>query len=93
LQRTYGDRMAKTIKVRMGVLVDAPNLAAVPHEKPVRCHQLRENRDEEFAVDLIHPRRLVFRPDHNPIPQLPGTGGIDKAAVTDIEITEIIDYH
>lgn len=91
LQREYG-RMARTIMVRMGILQAAPNLDAVPHEKPVRCHQLSQNRDEDFAVNLDQPYRLIFRPDHDPVPRLPD-GGIDKAAVTSIEIIDVVDYH
>jgi proteic killer suppression protein len=36
--------------------------------------------------------RLVFEPDHDPIPTLED-GGIDQSAVTRIKILEVVDYH
>lgn len=36
--------------------------------------------------------RLVFTPDHDPVPLL-DDGGIDRASVTAIRIEEIVDYH
>jgi len=78
--------------MRIQVLGASTCLAEVPTVKPVRCHQLRENRDEQFAVDLLQPKRLVFEVDHDPIPRT-GDGGIDKESVTAISITEVVDYH
>lgn len=84
--------MAKVIKIRMAVLQAATTLAQVPTTPPDRCHQLHGDRDEQFAVDLVHPRRLVFKPDHEPVPRRED-GGIDLAKVTAIEIIEMVDYH
>lgn len=92
LNKTYGRRMAKVITMRMDLLKAANNLSLVPAQKPARRHQLKGDRDEQFAVDLVHPQRLVFIPDHDPIPRRED-GGIDLAAVTAIEIIEIVDYH
>ncbi len=36
--------------------------------------------------------RLVFVPDHDPIPTR-ADGGIDRTLVTKISITEVVDYH
>ncbi|WP_161594679.1 system killer suppression protein [Marimonas lutisalis] len=92
LVRTFGDRMARTIMMRLSLLEAAPCLNDVPTTKPDRCHQLKEDRDEQFAVDLVHPQRLVFEVDHDPIPRL-ADGGINKKEVTSIVIIEVIDYH
>ena len=92
LDRSYGRDMAGKIRARMAVLEAAPNLAKVPTTKPDRCHQLEGERRGKFAVDLVHPHRLVFEPDHDPIPRRPD-GGIDLAAITAITIIEIVDYH
>jgi proteic killer suppression protein len=70
----------------------ANHLGQVPPTKPIRRHQLSGARRGQFAVDLLHPYRLVFRPDHNPMPEKPD-GGIDINAVNAIEIIEIIGYH
>jgi len=92
LVREYGQRMARTIMMRMGVLKGARNLTQVPTTRPPRRHQLSQDRDEQFAVDLDHPYRLVFKPDHDPIPRKTD-GGIDIDSVTAIEILGVIDYH
>ena len=84
--------MAKAIMRRMAVLKAAGNLALVPTTKPERRHQLKGNREGAFAVDLIHPHRLVFEPNHEPMP-LTDDGGIDTERVTAIKILEVIDYH
>jgi proteic killer suppression protein len=91
LKRHFGD-MAEVIMNRLQVLARANHLGQVPHTKPTRRHQLSGARREQFAVDLLHPYRLVFRPDHNPLPQRLD-GGVDLNAVIAIEIIEIIDYH
>ena len=92
LQKAYGERMAKMIKIRLAVLDAARTLALVPTTPPDRRHQLRGDRDEQFAVDLVHPRRLVFEPNHKPLPHK-DDGGIDTEQVTAITIIGVIDYH
>ncbi len=92
LKRAFGDRMTKTIAMRMAVLRNARTLGKVPVTKPDRRHQLEGNRAGQYAVDLVHPKRLVFEPNHNPIPRKVD-GGIDTDQVTAITIIEVVDYH
>jgi proteic killer suppression protein len=92
LKQKFGARMAKVIAMRMAVLRNAQTLTMVSVVKPERRHQLHHKRDEQFAVDLVQPYRLVFEPNHNPIPRKPD-GGIDTDQVTAITIVEVIDYH
>lgn len=92
LRKTYGAQMAKVIMMRMAVLKAARNLALVPTTRPDRRHQLRGDREEQFAVDLVHPHRLVFEPNHEPIPRT-DDGGIDTEQVTAITILDVTDYH
>ena len=92
LVREYGEKDEKRIALRMAVLDAATNLAAVPTSKPERCHPLKGDRQGEFAVDLIHPRRLVFCPNHDPIPRKED-GGIDLFRVTAVKILGVEDYH
>ena len=56
------------------------------------CHQLTAYLSGLFAVDLVHPDRLAFRPANEPLPLKPD-GGIDLARVTEIEVVGIGDYH
>ena len=67
-------------------------LSQVPTAPPERRHQLTGNRDEQYAVDIDRQYRLVFVPDHDPIPRRPD-GGVDTDQVTAVVITEVIDYH
>jgi proteic killer suppression protein len=91
LARTYGS-LSKKIKLRMNVLRNAPNLAFVPIVPPDRCHMLKAERAGQFAVDLIHPYRLVFKPSEYP-PPITRDGNIDKEKVVSITIIEVVDYH
>jgi plasmid maintenance system killer protein len=92
LNRTFGQQMAKRIKTGLAVLGAADDLGRVPVGGSIRCHQLSQDRDEQFAIDLVHPHRMVFEVDHNPIPRLKDRG-IDRSKVTRIVIVEISDYH
>ena len=92
LKRRYGSRMARKIFGHIAILRSAHCLAKVPAERPYRCHQLKADRDEQFAIDLVHPFRLVFEVDHDPIPR-DQFGGIDRERVTAIKLVEVIDYH
>lgn len=84
--------MAKVIMMRMAVLRNARHLSMVPTTPPDRRHQLSGDRDEQFAVDIVHPHRLVFKPNHEPLPRK-DDGGIDTEQVTAITILDVIDYH
>ena len=92
LIRKYGSRRGLLISNRVVYLRLAPNLAAVPTGRPHRCHQLSGDRDEQFAIDIVHPFRLVFDVAHNPIPR-DEFGGVDKERVTAIRFLEVTDYH
>ncbi len=92
LVKEYGKENGRIIMRRMVVLKAARNLEQIPHKKPERRHELSGKRKGEFAVDLKHPFRLVFRSNHDPIP-LKEDGGIALRLVTSIEIIQVEDYH
>ena len=92
LQKAYGDRIAQAIMRRLAVLKNARTLSLVPTTKPERCHQLTGNRRGQYAIDLIHPYRLIFKATHEPIPRKEN-GAIDTDQVTAITIIEVVDYH
>ena len=92
LRRQYGNRMARTIAIRLAVLKNARELSTVPVTPPDRRHRLAGKRKEQYAVDLVHPYRLVFEPRRSSA----GAGDIadhDTGGVTAITIVEVIDYH
>jgi len=92
LTREYGPSMAKIIQLRLAVLRSAPSLDYVPHQPPERRHELTHNRSGQYSVDLKQPYRLVFEPNHDPLP-FREDGGMDIDRITSITILEIIDYH
>ncbi len=89
--RAFGDR-AKQLRLRLSVLAQAPCLADVPKGPPDRCHQLTTDRKGHVAVVIKDNWRLVFVPDHDPVPTLPD-GGTDETQVTRIKFIEVVDYH
>ena len=77
--------------MRLASLRAAPTLADM-RGVPGNCHRLTADRAGEFAVALRGPYRLIFEPDHDPVPRL-DDGGVDTTRVTDIRIKEVNDYH
>ncbi len=92
LTKKYGDERARYIMRRMKVLAAAPTLADVPRQPPDRCHQLTGDRKEDFAIVIKDQWRIVFEPNHDPVPRKEDDG-IDLNRVTKIKITWIGDYH
>jgi len=45
-----------------------------------------------LAVDMDGNNRLIFEPDHDPVPVADG-GGIDLQQVTAVKILGVEDYH
>ena len=88
----HGPRRARLIQLRLSEIEAAPNLKILGLLPGPRLHPLKGNRKGTLSVDLDHPYRLLFRPDHNPVPEL-ASGGLDPSAVTQVEILEIADTH
>lgn len=92
LRGEFGPRMAGLIQQRLFELHDAGNLEVMRTLPAARCHELTQDRDGQLAVDLVHPYRLIFKPDHDPLPLKDDTG-LDWSKVTMIEVIEITNYH
>jgi len=89
--KRWGAEQWKVLKKRLASLRAAPTLADMENV-PGNCHSLHADRAGQFAVDLRGPYRLIFEPDHDPVPRL-DDGGIDNTRVTTIIIKEVDDYH
>ncbi|QDV79089.1 type II toxin-antitoxin system RelE/ParE family toxin [Botrimarina mediterranea] len=92
LRGKYGPDLARKIQQRLLELQAAETLAEMRQVPAARCHELKANFKGSLAVDLLHPDRLVFRPDHEPRP-VTDDGGLDWEAVTKVLIEGIGDYH
>lgn len=90
----HGAPRTKKLKIALTQLRAAPNLGifAPPMSPPHRCHELTGNRKGQLTIDLDHPYRLVFTPNHTPLP-MRMEGGLDWSQVTSIEIRGIEDTH
>lgn len=95
LDATHGKLRAKKIRARMKEFRAAKCLMDFwpPKSPPDRCHELTEGkRHGQLSVDLDQPYRLIFVPDHDPVPKKED-GGLDWAQVTIIKIIGVDDTH
>lgn len=91
LTKRYGKRTAQLIRRRLDELTAAETLDLMRTLPQARCHELTGDRKGQIAVELDHPRRLVFRPCE-PIQRKPD-GGLDWKRTTRVEILQVVDYH
>lgn len=92
MRARFGKPLAERLQQRLAELKAAETLEDIRRLPSARCHELSQNRQGQLAVDVVHPKRLIFKPDHNPVPWKPD-GGLDWSRVTRIRVIEIIDYH
>jgi len=94
LEKVHGSLRAKKIRIRLSELRSASSLYDFwpPKSGPSRCHELTGYQKSTLSVDLDHPYRLLFIPNHDPVPFKPD-GGLDWKQVTAITITGIEDTH
>ena len=78
-EKKYGLRMAELISLRIDQIRAADSVEQMIKYKIGRCHQLEGNRKSQYAVDLVHPKRLVFEKKGKEI--------------NIVNILEIVDYH
>ncbi|KZE64694.1 killer suppression protein HigA [Fictibacillus phosphorivorans] len=90
--KKWGPDIAKKLMMRLSELKAASNLGEISCLPGPECHQLTGNRDNQFAVTLKQPFRLVFEPYNDPPPLKPD-GGYDWWQITAILIIEVVDYH
>ena len=78
-ERAYGRDMACKIHQRIDEISASETIEMMIRFHIGRCHPLTQNRKGQYAVDLVHPYRLVFEKNGNEI-QI-------------ANILEIVDYH
>lgn len=92
LNGEYGSRMAALIQRRLADLDAADNLEQM-RQLPGRCHELKHNLKGWLSLDLVHPDRLCFEPDHDPKPTKGDDASLDWGNVTRVKVVGIGDYH
>lgn len=78
-ERIYGIEMAHKIHQRIDEISAADTVEMMIKYHIGRCHPLSYDRKGQYALDLVHPYRLVFEKNGN------------KIQVANI--LEIVDYH
>ncbi len=78
-EKKYGQAMAVKIQMRIGEIQTTASVEEMLRFKIGRCHLLTGNRKGQYAVDLVHPYRLVF------------VKLGDEVQIANI--LEIVDYH
>lgn len=78
-KKEYGSRMADIIHLRHDQIKAADSIDLMVEYKIGRCHELKGNRANQFAVDLVQPFRMVFEKKG------------DEIQIA--HILEIVDYH
>ena len=78
-EKTYGAKMAEKIDMRIGEISASDTVEMLIQFRIGRCHPLMQNRKGQYAMDLVHPYRLVFEKNGNEI-QI-------------ANILEIVNYH
>lgn len=91
MSKTFGI-MAKKINQRMKDLSGVETLSDMQWIPAARCHELTGDKDGLLAVDVSGNYRLIFEPNHNPLPEKED-GGLDWQQVTEIKILAVEDYH
>lgn len=78
-EKMYGRKMAEKIQQRIDQITAADSVEMLIEFHIGRCHPLTQNRKGQYAVDLVHPYRLVFEKKGDEI----------QIAI----VLEIVDYH
>ncbi|MBO5347644.1 MAG: type II toxin-antitoxin system RelE/ParE family toxin [Lachnospiraceae bacterium] len=78
-EKKHGKDMAEKIRMRIRQIGAAETVEEMMQWHVGRCHQLKGLREGQYAVDLVHPYRLIFEKK----------GEFVQVAL----ITEIVDYH
>lgn len=77
--KEYGNEMAEKIHMRIDQISAADNVEMLVRHRIGRCHGLQGDRKGQYAMDLVHPYRLIFIKE-------------DSHTVS-VRIEEIEDYH
>lgn len=88
-EKKLGADCAKKLRSRWSDLDAATHVRELIAGRP---HPLERDRLGQFALDLAGGKRLVFKPNHTPIPKN-ANDSIDWSQVTSITIVFIGDYH
>lgn len=91
--KKYGKNNAKKVFQRLTQITSSENLEEFSKlERSARCHPLKGNREGQYAIDVIHPFRIIFEPvvDSGAFRE---DGSLNLEKVTRIKILDVKNYH
>lgn len=91
MQKAFGT-MAKKVNQRMKELRASSNLEVMKTIPAANCHELKGDRQGEFAVNISRNYRMIFEAANYPLP-LKDDNSIDCTKITEIRILGTEDYH
>ena len=86
LRREYGTENAKKIIQRYNELENIPNLEMMVRFRIGRCHLLKGNLKGKYALDLVHPFRMIIEPIFD-------NENRELKNVVSVSIVKMEDYH
>lgn len=89
-KREWGDKRARTIIRRINEILGAECIADLNYAPPTRCHLLEPRNKGVYAVDVVHPFRLLFQAISEDGASL---GNANPSQVARVRILEVNDYH
>lgn len=87
-QKNYGLDIGSNLTQRVGELIAATSLLDIKYIPSARLHRLKGDRSNEYAVDLVHPFRLIIKPMRTEDEDLN-----KLSSITIVRIEEVEDYH
>lgn len=78
-EKKYGPEMAEKIQMRIDQISASETIEMMVQYRIGRCHSLHGDRKGQYAMDLVHPYRLILEKKGN------------RMQVA--KIIEIVDYH
>lgn len=87
-QKKYGSEIGNKLTQRVSELYAANALNDIAKIPAARLHKLEGARKKEYAIDLVHPFRLII------LPVLEEDADVENlSSIRIVRIEEVTDYH
>lgn len=87
-KKDFGSNIGDRLTQRIRELTSATSLEDIGFIPAARLHRLEGKRQNQYAVDLVHPFRLVFEPVLKDGVEIFELDRIDR-----VKVEEVSDYH
>lgn len=80
--KMYGEKVANKIFQRVAQMKAANSVEYLIENRIGRCHPLKGNMKNKYALDLGHPTRMIIVKCK-----------VDDNQIKEVMVTDILDYH